>query len=165
MKLRKAEYGDYEAIVDMYVDLIDNVYPERRKAPKMKFYSQVLQWFTDKEHIRVVEKDGEVIAFALCIFDNARGVTETVYHAEIAYVKPKFQKSKAVYLLYNDIVNWAIENDFVLQTSSIPENGVAKIIEKRFNSQLRFQTYSQRPEVVKQWMIDNNYTKSSSIKF
>ena len=171
MELRKAEYDDYEAIVAMYYDLVETVYPERKLAPMMYFYKLVASWFDDQNanHIRVVEKDGELVAFSLATFDNVQGVTETVYHADIAYVKPEYQKTRAGYLMYMDIVNWSIQNGFVLQTSAIPETGADDIIEKRFNSNLRFRTFAQRPELIKEWLEENNpraiKAESGTIKF
>lgn len=169
MELRKADYDDYESIVEMYIDLIENVYPERKKAPKMYFYNQVFRWFDEQHanHVRVVEKNGELVAFSLATFDNVGGVTETIYHADIAYVKPEFQKSRAAYLMYMDIVGWAIDNDFVLQTAAIPETGADKIIAKRFNSMLRFQTFTQKPQEIKEWLEENNKITvvSDKIKF
>lgn len=165
MTLRRADYDDYESIVEMYIDLIKTVYPERKLAPKMFFYAQVYRWYEEKLHLRVVEKDNEIIAFSLCTFDNVNGVTETFYHADIAYVKPEYQKSRAAYLMYMDICQWAVENDYGLQTAAIPETGADKIISKRFNSKLRFQTFAQKPDLIDKYLKENNMSAPQRVIF
>ena len=64
-----------------------------------------------------------------------------------------------------DIVHWAIDNNYVLQTASIPETGADKLIAKRFNSKLRFSTYSQRPEILKEWLDKKPSKRINNIDF
>ena len=60
---------------------------------------------------------------------------------------------------------WAIDNNYVLQTASIPETGADKLIAKRFNSKLRFSTYSQRPEILKEWLDKKPSKRINKIDF
>ena len=165
MEIRKANYDDYEELVEMYYALIHDVYPERKKAPKMYFFQQVINWFQPYFHIRIATKNDTIMGFTLCSFDNSNGVTETIYHADISYIKPEYRKTRAAFLLYMDIVHWAIDNNYVLQTASIPETGADKLIAKRFNSKLRFSTYSQRPEILKEWLDKKPSKRINKIDF
>lgn len=143
MKKRFARYDDYIDVVDMYYKLIKSVYHDRKIAPMMYFFKQVYDWFHSKNcHIRVYERNDEVIAFSLACLESVNGLTETVYNAEITWIEPEHRKSGVAYSMYNDVYNYGVENGYKLTTSVIPE--AESNISKRWDSKKIFTIYQSQ---------------------
>jgi hypothetical protein len=121
----------YEQLVDMFYAFTIECNPTRYIGLRYRFHQTVMEWI-DKEHdIVLVMKDDTVVGFSLCFLDN-RGLTEPVYIAELCYVVPDHRNSKASYLLYNNVVKLAQENNITIETKTICLGDTDKMVEKHF---------------------------------
>ena len=107
MKLRPATLKDYNELVEMFKDLIAVVYKGFNLGSDIYYHGTVQDWFKSNKDIVICEtKDGEVAGFTLAYVENI-GIVQDYYFGDIAYVKPKFRKGRAAYLLYNNVVDYA----------------------------------------------------------
>jgi len=134
--LEQPQPDDIPVLVDMYQDLLTHAYPDRELASKLTLYKIVLSWFNDDDRIRVVIKDNMIVGFSLARFENAGGATEMVINADITYIYAPFRKTKAAFLLYNDLVDYAKRCNLIIMSTSTPES--APIVEKRWNTKTTF---------------------------
>ena len=142
MKLRQFNLNDYEEVVHMYYDFMIEVFGDKRKiSPIYFYYKAVIDWINTSKHIIVVEKDNVLCGFSMCFIDEANGLTQSIYNCETCYVKPKYRKTKAGFLLYNNGVNVAEELRLNILANGRVENGVDKMIEKHFNLESMFINY------------------------
>lgn len=132
MKLRKFELCDYEEVVTMYQDLTKEIYFDRTIGEKYFFYRSVSSWIDSGKDIIVCEKDGQLLGFTLGFVDNCGGITNAVYSGEIAFVKPEYRKTRAAYLLYHNVSDYANEQGLTLIANAFlaGENKVDKIQKK-----------------------------------
>ena len=132
MTIRKFEIGDFEEVVSMYEALAKEIYPNRSHGAKYFFYRAVIDWVSSNKDIVVAEKDGELVGFTLAYLDHCGGITEPVYNGEIAYVKPNARKTRAAYMLYHNVSNFANEQGLTLIANAYigGENKVDKIQQK-----------------------------------
>lgn len=123
----------YEELVDMFYEFMKEVYYDRKIGLKYAYYIRVNEWIERKCHIVVCLKDDIPIGFTMSYIDNMGGLTEPVYQGEIAYVKPEYRKTRASYLLYSNVVQFAEESGIKLVSRSRIENGIDKMIKKHYN--------------------------------
>lgn len=114
MIIRKFELDDFEEVVGMYQALTAEIYCDRKQGAKYFFYRTVVDWVANGRNIIIADKDGEVVGFTMGYIDPCGGVTETVYNGELAYVKPKYRKTRAAYMLYHNVSNFAKEQGLTL---------------------------------------------------
>ena len=104
MKLRPAELSDYRELVDMYIELAKVVYDGMKISEDAYFHQVVINWFKMGRDITICEtKDGDSAGFTLAYKEDI-GIIEPYYHGDIAYIKPEHRKSRAAYLLYNNVI-------------------------------------------------------------
>lgn len=130
--LKKFQLSDYEELVDMFYEFTKECYKDRKIGIKYRFYERVNQWIDNKYDIILGLKDDDIIGFTLCYKDMS-GLTEPMYIAEIAYVKPEYRKSRIGYMLYMNSFNYAMEIGMNIETRSRVENNVDKMVAKHFN--------------------------------
>lgn len=106
MKLRPAKLIDFTEIVSMYKALIEAVYEDMKTGEDIFFYGVVIDWYKSGKDLTVCEsKDGEIVGFTLAYLEDI-AVVEPYYYGDIAYIKPEFRKTRAAYLMYNNVVNY-----------------------------------------------------------
>ena len=133
MILRKMELDDYEDVVDMYYDFYIEIYPNRNINHKYFFYQVVASWIKDKKDVILIERDGEVIAFTLSYVNMNSGLTDKFYFAEAGYIKSEYRKTKAAYMLFKNISDYAEENSMNLSGTFFLENGTSDMVKKHFD--------------------------------
>lgn len=137
----------YEDLVSMFQDFTTEIYgSNRRIGSKYFFYKAVNKWIEDKKDIILcINSNYDIIGFTVSYIDNNGGLTEEVYFGDICYVKPKYRKTRASYLLYKNVVSYG-SNDLKLNVvaNGRVENGVDKMIEKHFKPIKTFSTYERR---------------------
>lgn len=105
--IRPAEVKDYEELVAMYIDLIETIYSGFEIKESAYFHRVVIRWYEQQKDIVICEtEDGEIAGFTLGYIEDI-GIVEPYYNGDIAYVKPKFRKTKVAYMLYHNVVKWA----------------------------------------------------------
>lgn len=144
MIIRPFFLSDYENVVDMYYDFVKEVFSNRKIGDKYFFSKAVMNWINTGKHIMVVEKDNSIIGFSMAYVDEYGGLTEPFYNGEIAYVKPEFRHSKAVYLLYNNVVEVAKEMNLLIVANGRVENGIDAMIKKHFKATPMFINFERR---------------------
>ena len=127
--LRQATLNDFEELVGMYKELIKIVYHNCKLSDDIFFYGAVIEWFRQKKDIIVAEVDGEVAGFTLAYVENLQ-IIEPYYFGDIAYVKPKFRKTRVAYLLYNNVVTYGRELGLKVEARAFIGNGNANKIDK-----------------------------------
>jgi len=144
VSLRKMELRDYEQVVNMHIDFIATIYPNRELGEYIHFYNMVSAWINHQKHIYVTEKDGELTGYSVSSVDYNHGLTEPVYFGEIAYVKPKYRKGKSAYLLYNNVVNIADELGLRLTANAFISKDKIDQIQEKFSGEPQFIVYERR---------------------
>lgn len=145
MNIRKFNLDDYEQVVDMFYELNKEVYDGIRKiSPIYFYYKAVIGWINDGKHIVVAEYNNQLVGFTLAYIDDVSGLTEKVYNGELAYVRPKYRNGRASYMLYNNVVSFAKENNLNLVSNSRVANGVDKMVEKHFSPEKMFINFEKR---------------------
>lgn len=146
MMLRPFFLSDYEAVVDMYYDFTREVFTERKIGYKYFFYKTVQEWIKKgNDIVLVTTDDGEIVGFSMAFYDDFGGLTEPFYNGEIAYVKPEYRKSKAAYLLYNNVVEVAKERNLLIVANGRVENGIDKMIKKHYKATPMFINFERKP--------------------
>ena len=133
MKIRKFSIKDYEEVVNMHYEFCKEVYPNRAIGAKYAFYLLIDKWITSNCDIVVAYNKDEICGFSMCFVNNMDGLTEPVYQAEIAYIKPQHRKGRAAYLLYNNAYQYAKEQELKIVTLSRTINKVDEMVNKHFN--------------------------------
>lgn len=126
-KLRNAEISDYQEVTMMYKELVKIIYSTRKIGEDYFFYRTVMGWVQAGKDIVVCEKDGELCGFTLGYIDDMGGITETIYNAEVAYVKPKYRKTRVAYMLYTNVANYVDEMGLALQSCAFIGNNENKV--------------------------------------
>lgn len=123
MKLRPATLHDFEELVKMYKELVKTVYYDLKINEDIFLYGTVLEWFKKKRDIILCETDdGEVAGFTLSYIEDI-AIVEPYYMGDIAYIKPQFRKSRAAYLLYNNVVDYGKRIGMKVQAKAFVGNG------------------------------------------
>ena len=134
--LEEPSAHDIPVIVDMYHKLLEVAYPDREIASYLTLYKIVLSWFNEDDRLRLVLADKNVAGFSLVRFNNAGGATEMILDADITYLYEEFRKTRAAYIMYTDIVDYATRCDLILMSTSTPES--SPIVEKRWGARVTF---------------------------
>ena len=129
MILRPATLNDFVELVQMYKDLIKTVYHNMNLSEDIYFYGAVIEWFKQKKDIIIAEQDGVIAGFTLGYVENLQ-IVEPYYFGDIAYIKPEFRKSRAAYMLYNNVVNYGKELGLKVEARAFIGNGNANKIDK-----------------------------------
>ena len=129
--IRKMCLDDYEEVVNMFYDFYKEVHSNRIIGYKYRYYETVIEWVNENKDIVVCVKGDTIVGFTMS-YIISNGLTKPFYQCEIAYVKPKYRKTRASYLLYNNAVNYAKENNLLIVTNSRIENGVSDMVQKHF---------------------------------
>jgi len=148
LRVRPVDADDVPELVEMYMDLVSFAYPTRMRAPKIVFYEIVLEWFTRKDRIRIVENGEESVGFSLVTRHNAGGAVETYLDAEVTYIKEKYRKGRGAYLIYNDVFEFAKKMGMGIMSTSTPDS--SPIVNKRFGAEHAFNHY----EVPKEFILN-----------
>lgn len=138
MRLERFILPYYEEVVNMFYEFTKEIYPERRIGEKYFFYKEVLNWINDGKDIILAKKDDEIAGFSLAYIDENGGLTNTIYHGDIVYVKPQFRKTRAAYLLYKNGADYAEEKGLSVIANGLATTDVAKMIKKHFDCKEMF---------------------------
>ena len=141
--LRRMLLPDFEEVVDMYYNFTSDVYPERSIGERYFFYKEVMSWINNKRDVIIVEKDGTIVGFSLSYVDYNNGLTNPFYNGVIAYVKPEYRKTRAAYLLYKNMSDYAHENGLTVTANGLVTNGVSKMIGKHFECKEMFVNFER----------------------
>lgn len=134
MKLREFTLNDYEALVDMYYEFCKEVYSDRQIGFKYSYYMVVSEWIKDNKNIVLaVDNNDSIAGFTLSYIDTMNGLTEPIYNGDIAYVKPDKRKTRAAYMLYKNVFEFAKEQGLKIVANGRITGNTAKMIEKHFN--------------------------------
>lgn len=139
MNIRKFELRDFEEVVEMYRLLTCEIYPDRQIGSKYFFYRAVMSWIDSGKDIIVCEKDKDIIGFTMSGIDQCGGITEQVYSGEIAYVKEDYRKTRAAYLLYHNVSDYATEQGLrLIANAYLGGNDKVDKIQKKLGGTPRF---------------------------
>lgn len=141
--LRRFTLDDYEELVDMHYSFVKEVFDHRKISPKYFFYKEVIHWINSSRDIILACRDETIVGYTMAYIDEFGGLTEAVYNAEAAYVKPEHRKSKAGYLLFNNAYNYAKEIGLRVITNGKIDNGVSDMMSKHFNIEPRAINYER----------------------
>ena len=144
MTLRKLELDDFEEVVDMYYSFTKEVYPDRKIGKRYFFYKEVMSWINNSRDVILVEKDDIIVGFSLSYIDLNGGMTEKIYNGVIAYVKPEYRKTRAAYLLYKNVSDYAKEQELTLMANGLATNGVSDMIRKHFSAEEMFINFERK---------------------
>ena len=146
--VREYRESDFEEVVEMYYQMVLEVYPHREFKPKQHFYKNVLYWIANYYDIIVTEDDGIITGFSMCFVDNMGGITDDYYQGECIYIKPEYRKGRSAYLMYHTNMNVADSMGYILSTnaSDITESSG---ISKKLGIKL-FTKYERIPDDVKE---------------
>ena len=110
MKLLPYNQVFYEDVVEMFYDMTKEIYPDRTIGFKQNFYRDVDKWSLDANvDVVMVVSDKDVIGFSKSFVDDNRGLTEPHYYTELTYIKPEYRKSRATFMLIDNIDKYANE--------------------------------------------------------
>jgi len=107
MNIEKANIEDYQIIVKMFYNFTKEVYKTMTLGPKATFHKLVLGWYAKGIDIHVVKQNNKIIGFTMCYVDTFAGILNPVYRCEVTYVKPKFRKTRACYILMTEVIKRA----------------------------------------------------------
>lgn len=144
IQLRKFRLNDYEELVDMYYEFTKEVYQDRKIGPKYFFHKKVSEWINESKDIVMATKDNKVVGFTLAFVDDTSGITEPIYFGEIAFVRPDYRKTRAGYLLYKNVSNYATELNMTLVANGLATNGVSNMIKKHFDCKEMFINFERK---------------------
>lgn len=144
MILRKFQLSDYEEVVDMYYSFISDVYPKRDKGSKYFFYRAVMEWISGGKNIIVVEDSGNICGFSLAYNNDMGGITESVYFVEVIYLKKEYRNTKAAYIMYHNISEYAKENNLTISGMASVNTVGSRIIENHFDGDKMFINFERK---------------------
>ncbi len=130
MKLRTFELKDLDEVTKMFIALIDIIYPKHQKGEYNQFLQTVKSWIISKKDIFIVETDeGEIAAFSLSYIEEYKFI-QPFYYGDSLYVKKRYRKSKASYLLYANILQIAEEKKLPIHAKGFTSTDASGILEK-----------------------------------
>lgn len=141
MNIRRFTLDDYEEVVDMYYAFAKEVYSNRKLGYKYSFYKIVDEWIQRRYDIILATKDSAICGFSMCYVDDMDGITEPVYNANLAYVKPTYRNSRASYMLYKNSYQYAKDMNLKIVTIGRSENKVDEMMEKHFDLRKTYTMY------------------------
>ncbi|WP_373069808.1 N-acetyltransferase family protein [Sulfurimonas sp.] len=129
MNIRQATTADFTELVEMFKDLIKTVYHSNQLKDDIFFHGAVMDWFRSGKDIVIAEKDDEIAGFTLAYIQDL-GYINPYYYGDIAYIKPHFRKTRAAYLLYNNVVNYAKQLGLEVEARAFVGNGNKNSVDK-----------------------------------
>lgn len=130
MQLRPARLMDHEELVGMFTDLIKTIYKGFVIGEPLFFHRNVIAWFEKNNNVVICEKDdGTIVGFSMGYIDDI-GFIEPYYKGEIAYVKPEYRKTRAAYMLYNNVIDFAKKRNLKVISSAYVGNGNQDQVDK-----------------------------------
>ena len=143
MTLSRMMLPDFEEVVDMYYNFTKEVYPERTVGERYFFYKEVMSWINNRRDVILVKKDATIVGFSMAYVDDNSGLTNPVYNGVIAYVKPDYRKTRAAYMLYKNVSDFADEQGLTLMANGLVTNGVSEMIGKHFDCKEMFMNFER----------------------
>ena len=139
----------YEDLVDMHYAFITEVYGDKRRInSKYFFHKEVQSWIDNRREIVLAVSNCKVIGYSLSYITDLSGLTEPVYKGEYVYVVKDARKSRAAYLLYNNITQRAKDLNMNVSGGGRAINGADKMLEKHFGDgsgqERMFSTYERK---------------------
>lgn len=128
VQIRSAYTSDLHEIVAMYKDLVKIVFPNRKIGSDFHFYNVVISWINAGHNIVISENNGKISGFYLSYVDDMQGLTEPVYYVAELYIKPQYRKTKAFYLMFENIKASAKAKKMKLVCDAV--EGITPIYEK-----------------------------------
>ena len=116
--IRAYEESDFEEVVEMYYNMVLEVYPHRQFKSKQHFYANVINWITWNYDIMITVKDDIITGFNMCYVDSMGGICEDYYQGECIYIKPEYRKTRSAYLLYTASIIYAKKMGYILSTNA-----------------------------------------------
>jgi len=132
MKIRVATLDDYEELVDMYENMIREVYRGLKIREKIFFYGTVSKWFESGCSIVISEKDDKTITgFTLVKVEDIM-IVEAYLKAELMFVKPEYRGGRSAHLLVNNILKLGKESNLpiIAAASNLSNSKMDKIAGK-----------------------------------
>lgn len=121
MLIRPAYTKDINELVSMYKELIKSVHPKRKIGSDYHFYKAVISWIDLGFDIIVTEKNGVVSGFYMAYVDDMDGLTQSVYLCSELFIKPEYRKSKAFYLLKENLYQTAKHKKLILIADAVKD--------------------------------------------
>lgn len=138
----------YEDLVDMHYSYVREIYGDKRRInPKYFFYRSVQSWIEKRREIVLAIHKGDVVGYTVSYIDDMDGLTEPVYKGQYVYVKETARKTRAAYLLYNNVEQRAKDLNMNLTADGRVSNGADKILDKHFadnKDNKMFSTYERK---------------------
>ena len=131
VEIRPYQESDFEEVVNMYREILLEVYPNHTVKPLQYMAKLVLAWIDFNYDIMVTHNYGEITGFSLGIVDSMGGVVEDYYLCEIIYVKPEHRKGRSAYLHYHTMIEYAKSQNWILggnASTSTSSSDIAKKI-------------------------------------
>jgi hypothetical protein len=138
MTLHNLLLRDYEDVVDMYYEFTKEVYPDRQVGERYFFYKEVMEWIANRNDVIIARKDDTIVGFSLGYMDENVGLTNPFYNSVIQYVKPKYRKTRAGYMLIKNVDSLAKELGLPLMANGLVSNGTSNMIKKHFDCKEMF---------------------------
>ena len=129
MKIRPLLIDDIGEVTAMFIALIQIVYPKHQKGLYDTFLHVVQSWVINKRDIFIAEHEGELVGFSLSYVIEEK-ILEPYYQGDLLYIKPKFRKSKASYLLYANMLNISNNLKMPIHAKGYTQNDAGKILAK-----------------------------------
>lgn len=130
MILRPAGLKDHEELVEMFTDLIKTIYKGFVIGEPFFFHRNVIAWFESRKDVVICEKeDGTIVGFSMAYIDDI-GFIEPYYKGEIAYVKPEYRKTRAAYMLYNNVIEYAKKRNMKVISAAYVGDGNRDQVDK-----------------------------------
>ena len=141
--LRRMLLPDFEEVVDMYYNFTKEVFPERTVGERYFFYKEVMSWIDNRRDVILVVKDDTIVGFSMCYIDDNSGLTNPIYNGVIAYVKQDYRKTRAAYMLYKNMSDYANELKMTITANGLVTNGVSNMIGKHFECNEMFMNFER----------------------
>jgi len=127
--IRIYEHSDFNEVVKMYKDLIETCYPFHKIGADNEFEEVITSWINKGYDVFIAEEKGTIKGFSVS-FVEPESVIEAYYRVAIIYIKKKFRKTKASYLLYANLLNISMLLELKLHCNVYLGNNSAKIVSK-----------------------------------
>jgi GNAT superfamily N-acetyltransferase len=130
----------------MFYNFTREIFGDKRRVnPKYFFHKEVQRWIEEgKDIVLAISDNGDVVGYSMAFVDKNQFLTEAVYNGEMAYVYPEYRKTRAAFMLYKNVVEYAKEQNLNLVANGRVENGVDAMIEKHFDCNKTFVSYERR---------------------
>ncbi len=118
VKVREYHDTDFEEVVEMYMALIHELYPNHKIKPVQHFCSNILNWINWNYDIILTYNEEAITGFSMCYIDSMGGIVEDYYQGEIIYIKPQYRKGRSAYMIYKTNIAMADSQGMILATNA-----------------------------------------------